>query len=252
MARQKGVIKFKGSLGDVTYYKSKDGYLLRERGGVDAQRIANDPNFQRTRENAAEFGRASKSGQLLRNAFRSYYKSYADSRMVTRLASLLLKVIKTDNINPRGERNVVDGNLSLLTGFEFNIRGKLSTTFYAPYTALINRETGKMSLNISPFVPETYISAPGGTTHFSIVSVAAEVDFNNEKFEVDSTKTTILPWNNVETAAIEHENTVTAESENPLFFALGIEFYQEVNEEMYPLRNGSFNSLALIKIDHES
>ena len=58
MARQKGLIKLDGTIGGITFYKSKDGYLAREKGGVCADRIAKDPNFQRTRENGEEFGRA--------------------------------------------------------------------------------------------------------------------------------------------------------------------------------------------------
>ena len=46
MARQKGIIKLQGTIGDVSFYKSKDGYLAREKGGVDGERIKNDPAFQ--------------------------------------------------------------------------------------------------------------------------------------------------------------------------------------------------------------
>jgi hypothetical protein len=58
MARQKGIIKLKGTIGDITFNKTQDGHLAREKGGVDASRIKNDPAFQRTRENGSEFGRA--------------------------------------------------------------------------------------------------------------------------------------------------------------------------------------------------
>ena len=51
MARQKGIIKLEGTIGDISFYKSKDGHLARTKGGVDAERIQNDPAFQRTREN---------------------------------------------------------------------------------------------------------------------------------------------------------------------------------------------------------
>ncbi len=68
MARQKGIIKLKGTIGDLSFYKTQDGHLAREKGGVDASRIANDPTFVRTRENGAEFGSAASSGKLLRDA----------------------------------------------------------------------------------------------------------------------------------------------------------------------------------------
>ncbi|MFT5252316.1 MAG: hypothetical protein ACI87N_001323 [Flavobacteriales bacterium] len=65
MARQKGIIKLKDTIGDITFYKTKDGHLAREKGGVDASRIASDPAFQRTRENGAEFERTLKAGKVL-------------------------------------------------------------------------------------------------------------------------------------------------------------------------------------------
>ena len=43
MARQKGIIKLRGTIGDITFYKTQDGHLAREKGGVDASRIKNDP-----------------------------------------------------------------------------------------------------------------------------------------------------------------------------------------------------------------
>ena len=65
MARQKGIIKLKGTIGDITFYKTQDGHLAREKGGIDASRIKSDPAFQRTRENGSEFGRAGNAGSLL-------------------------------------------------------------------------------------------------------------------------------------------------------------------------------------------
>ena len=31
MARQKGIIKLKGTIGDITFYKTQDGHLAREK-----------------------------------------------------------------------------------------------------------------------------------------------------------------------------------------------------------------------------
>lgn len=68
MAQQKGIIPLKGTIGNINFYKSKDGYLAREKTSVNAERIANDPAFVRTRENGAEFGRAGRAGKVLRTA----------------------------------------------------------------------------------------------------------------------------------------------------------------------------------------
>jgi hypothetical protein len=43
MVIQNGIIKLKCTIGDITFYKTKDGHLAREKGGIDTKRIATDP-----------------------------------------------------------------------------------------------------------------------------------------------------------------------------------------------------------------
>ena len=249
MAKQKGIIKLKGTIGDITFYKTQDGYLAREKGGIEASRIANDPNFQRTRENGEEFGTAGKAGKMLRTSIRSLLQNISDSRMVGRLTQEMVKVIQADVTSVRGKRNVIDGEAELLEGFEFNIRSKLGTTLFAPFTAVIDRVAGTLIVNIPSFIPFNMVAAPSGSTHFKITSAGAAVDFENETFEVDTNETAQLPWDMAATAVINLANAVTANSTNPLFLALGIEFYQDVNGVKYPLKNGAYNALALVKVD---
>ncbi|QBN20425.1 hypothetical protein [Flavobacterium nackdongense] len=249
MARQKGIIKLKGTIGDITFYKTQDGHLAREKGGIDASRIKNDPAFQRTRENGSEFGRAGNAGKILRTALRGLLLNSADGRMVSRLTQQMVKVIQADVTSVRGLRNVIDGEAELLAGFEFNIRGKLGTSLFAPFVAGIDRVSGDITVDLDSFVPINMIAAPSGTTHYKIISAGAEIDFENETFVEAHSQSDILPWDAVDTVPINQVNTVTPASTKPLFMALGIEFYQEVNGQMYPLKNGAYNPLALVQVD---
>ena len=70
MARQTGLIKIKGTLDNVNFYKTQDGDLARMKTQVDADRIKNDPAYIRTRENNAEFGNSASAGKLLRDTIR--------------------------------------------------------------------------------------------------------------------------------------------------------------------------------------
>jgi hypothetical protein len=248
MAKQGGIIKLKGTVGDITFYKTQDGYLAREKGGVEASRIATDPAFARTRENGAEFGRAGKAGKMLRNAIRSVLQNVADNRMVGRLTQEMMKVIQADERNARGLRNVIDGEAELLENFDFNRNSKLSTTIFAPFSPVIDRVAGKLIVDIPSFIPLNMIAAPSGTTHFKIISAGTEIDFENETFVVDTKETAEIAWDNNPTAAINLENAVSANSTLPMFLALGIEFYQEVNGQKYLLKNGAFNALSLVKV----
>lgn len=248
MPKQKGILPVQGTSGNITFYKSGDGYMMRGKGGVDGKRIATDPAFQRTRENGAEFGRSGAAGKVLRNALRNVIQNSSDSRVTGRLTKEMMKVVKSDTLNPRGARKISDGDVELLTGFDFNIQGKLGATLYAPHTATIDRVAGELNVTLAPFIPANMIAAPTGTTHFKIISAGAAIDFDSETFEVDSQQSDLLPWNSTLTAAINLSNEVTANNTRPLFLALGIEFYQDVNGTSYSLKNGAFNALALVEV----
>lgn len=248
MAKQKGIVKLQGTIGDITFFKTEDGYMARENAPVSADRIANDPAFQRTRENNAEFGRAGKATKTLRNAVRTLLQYAKDSRVTSRLTTEMVKVVKADTSSPRGMRNVIDGEAELLQGFDFNVNAKLGTTIYAPYTTVIDRVAGNLSIAAPSFIPAESIAAPAGTTHFKIVSMGAEVDFEHETFITDSKESAVLSWDSTATAALNLVNAVTANSTHPLFLLLGIQFFQLVNGVNYPLKNGAFNALSLVKV----
>ena len=120
---------------------------------------------------------------------------------------------------------------------------------FAPFVATIDRVAGEISVDIASFIPANMIAAPSGTTHFKIISGGAEVDFEAETYVVATSETAILPWDATPTAVINQVNAVTAASTKPLFLALGIEFYQQINGTMYPLKNGAFNPLSVAKVD---
>lgn len=250
MARQKGLIKLRGQLGDLSFYKSKkDGFLAREKGGIDADRIKNDPSFERTRENGAEFGRAGNATKLLRKALRNLLLNVADSRMTNRLVSEMMKVIQADKTNLRGKRNVIDGEAELLKGFEFNVNGKLYTTFLAPLIPLIDRVAGSLVVTIPAFVPKDSIAAPPSSTHCKLNAAALELDFETGTFTVNSSSSPEVVIGPQAEATVTLTNAVTPASTHPLFLVFGINFYQFVNGVYYPLKNGFYNSLALVDVD---
>lgn len=92
MAQQKSILKLQGTIGGITFYKSQDGYLAREKGGVDASRIANDASFARIRENGAEFGNSASAGKLLRDAVRVLGKDSSDGRVTARLTQIMAQI----------------------------------------------------------------------------------------------------------------------------------------------------------------
>lgn len=249
MASQKGILPFKGRIGTISFFESKKGgFSARQRKGIDPKRVANDPAFQRTRENGEEFGRACVAGRLLRSSLRSLLKNCRDGTLIARLVKEIMKVIHADQVSPRGSRNVIDGEAELLQGFEFNSNSPLSSVMLPVYTASIDRTSGTLSVTIPSFVPTDLVIAPPGSTHFRIVSAGVEIDFESKVYTMQQSATEQQPLDSAETAVIALNNSVTANSTHPLFLALGIQFYQKAGGQMYPFNNGAFNALSLVKV----
>jgi hypothetical protein len=248
MAKQRGIFKAEGTLDEVTFYKSKDGFMLRQKGGVSAERMATDPAFERTRENQKEFARAGRAGKVLRTALRPVLKSTSDRLMVSRLFKEMMRVVKADGVSDRGQRNVLDGELELLEGFEFNEGGHLSQTLFAGYTASIDRVTGVLTLDVPAFLPQQMVVAPAEATHYQLVSAGGFIDFSAGSNGITTNATEVIPIGSDASAAVSHSFNAGANTTHALFLVLGISFLQQVNGKNYPLKNGAFNALQIVKV----
>lgn len=159
MAKQTGIMQLEGTVGNVTFYKSKDGHFARQKSRPKGN------SSERTQENMKEFAQAAKGGKLVRKAFATIINDVKDSFLVRRLSKEMAAVLKADSLSPRGMRNITDGDIELLQGFELNSNMALSTVLKAPYATEINRITGVLKVNIPPFVPAKLITIPEGATH---------------------------------------------------------------------------------------
>ncbi|QBQ41272.1 hypothetical protein [Sphingobacterium psychroaquaticum] len=249
MAKQSGIIKLKGTIGDITFYKSQDGYLAREKGGVDRARIMSDPKFQRTRENAAEFGQAGKASKLLFGALRPVIRRAKDGRAFSRLVREMLKVIQSNPVERRGERSLTGGDLTLLRGFDFNRNAPLSTTFYAPSTWAIDRTAGTAVVEVPEFNPMDLLSSPRGTTHFRFISAVVGIDFYTEEFSLAQEHSVELFYESDLVPTVTHRFDISGPLfERTCFLVFGVEFLQEVNGMYYSLNNGSYNPLNVVVV----
>ncbi len=249
MARQKSILKLQGTIGGISFYKSKDGYLAREKGGVDASRIANDPGFARTRENGAEFANAATAGKLLRDSVRVLGKAASDGRVTDRLTQIMAQIKNMDEANIRGERSAAEGMEKdeaklLLKGFNFNVNAILGAVLYKPYQ--VDTETGEISIGALSSLND--ISLPSGATHVILKSGFASINFLTGESEMTVSASLRIATNAAAQAVSLKPATVpTVEGTN--FFLLSIDFVQSVNNADYSLNNNSYNVLAIVEVE---
>jgi hypothetical protein len=246
MAKLKGILKIEGTLQDMTFYKTQDGHLVKTKSGVSADRIANDPNFHRTRENGSEFGNAATAGKVLRNAVRTLMMNASDNRITSRLTQIMTQIKNFDVLSARGDRTVADGivdpaALAILKNFDFNDKAILKGVLFAPFT--VNTTTGELS--IPSFVPLNDVAYPSGATHVNLKAAYANVDFANEISAIEYSPAINLVIDGTNTPVILTPAAVPAGA-GKKFYLLLLEYFQEVNAIQYPLKNGSFNVLNIV------
>lgn len=248
MARQSGILKIKGTIGGMTFYKSQDGDLVREKGGVSGDRIANDPAFVRTRENGAEFGAAGSSGKLLRDSIRALMMNASDGRVTSRLTQTMTELLKLDTTSLRGSRTPAIGlagapGKALLKGFDFNINAILGSILFKPFA--VNTTTGVIT--IPGLIPINDIAFPAGATHMTITGGYGNINFATGVSAVNLTNAVNLAINATSTNVTLTPTAVPAGTGIKVYM-LKIEFFQMVNTVQYSLKNGSFNALAIVEV----
>jgi hypothetical protein len=247
MARQNGILKIDGTLENLTFYKTQDGNLVKTKSGVSGDRIANDPNFQRTRENGAEFGNAATAGKMLRDSVRNLMLNASDNRVTSRITQVMTDIKNMDATSVRGKRTVAIGvgvaaGRALLKGLNFNDAAILAGVLYKPYA--VNTTTGVIT--IAGLVPQTDVAFPTGATHLSITGAMGNVNFATGVFDVKLTNVQNLAINATSTAVTLTPTALPAGTGTKIFI-MKIEFFQLMNGVQYSLKNGTYNSLAIIE-----
>ncbi len=252
MAIQAGVIKLSGTIGGITFVAARGGYYARRKSCLDARRIARDPAFARTRENAAEFGRASRAGKLLRVAIAPYQQRLCDHTLMHRLTGILTRILKTDTVNPRGKRSFVEGDLSLLEGFECNAAAPLQRILGVPFNSQFSAATGQYSIGLRGFVPREVLRVPQGATHYKLSAAGVGVNFGAQVYITSVSHTEVLRLDAV-AAPVRLKGVLAGEEAadcsrstfGHIVLLLGIQFFQRVSGVDYVLEDGS--ALAVVK-----
>lgn len=254
MSKQIGLIRLKGKIGGVSFYKSGGDDLARVANGPTKERIDNDPAFIRTRENNKEFGGSATAAKSFRLALAFFIQTMGDARLTSRLTKLFKEINSLDVTSARGQRSIqLSAHRSMLMNFELNKNVAFSSVFNAPFsfTNTATREEG--SVTIPAFLPQNFIHAPTGATHFKIISaigVVSDYIYNtaNEAYEptdptlnilaaIDATAVTpidgIVPVNFTLTTTLPGSPSMTGTVS--VVQCLGIEFYQRIGSTDYLL-----------------
>jgi hypothetical protein len=264
MGRQTGLIKVSGNIGGVSFYKSNGEDLARVANGPSKEKIQTSENFVRTRENNSEFGGAATTAKALRLALATSIQTMADNRMVSRLTALMKDIISR-SAGIRGQRPArISANRTLLINYEFNNKVSFGSIFNMPYTLTPSVDRNSSILTVADFLPQNFIKAPQGATHFSLISAIGLV--SDYIYQTDTGKyEAVDPGLNLQ-GAIAVSGIIAVKSNAPINFSLraafateldltpnsnvvqclGIQFYQKIDGIDYILAQN--NAMKIIAV----
>ncbi len=248
MAKYKSLFKVQGTLDDVNFYKTEDGYQVRTKGGVSKSRIQSDPAFERTRENNNEFGSSATSGKILRRAIVDLVSNAKDNKLASRVTQLMTQVKNFDLTSARGSRNVATGIITPegklpFRGFNFNRKSSLTEVLLSDYN--LDTTTGEVTIN--NFTPIQKLVVPTGATHVEFTAGFLNLDFETLEKDFQLSNVEVLPINGT-TATITLTPAAPATGTGQNFYLLKVAFFQEINNIQYPLKNGTFNALQILEV----
>lgn len=250
MARQVSLVKFEGKIGDLSFYKDKRGYQARMKGGPTKDQINSDPRFQRTKENGLEFGRAANASKKLREQLREMLNQGSDTAFSNRLTGRMNRIIRADEVNGRGDRQVLAANLGQLVGLECNLKAQLKDVFFLKIRPVYDRATGHGSFAIPEMIAKNVIKGLEGATHVQIQLVATEFDAQNpEADEVAIARSSYMDIGKSEATAAENLTLqLQPQPDAVVLIMMGISYFQFVNGGYYPLSNGMYNALTFVQV----
>jgi len=265
MARQKGIIRIKGSLGGITFYQQEGENLSRETNGPSKEKIASDANFRRTRENNQEFAGSAAAGKALRLGLQTYLDVMSDSRVTSSLMKQFRIMINRADSGTRGQRPVeILKHKDLLVGFNFNRFTLFDSVFLAPYSVTVNADRTAATITIPDFSTDNSIHVPKGATHFKIISAVTvlssyEFDESSKKYVPTdvasnahnaSASSIFIPIGGYVGSITELTPTITPApallATSALVACIAVEFYQMVASRPYLLAQS--NSMKITNV----
>lgn len=148
-------VEFTGSLGNVTAYRMRgtDKIILRRKGGATKKRIKNDPKFDLTRRNNAEFAGRSAASKYVMKMLQPV-KALADYNIAGPLNALMKPIQELDTTSDLGKRYVMlSKNGGIIEGFSLNRQALFESVVRAPVTGRITRETLSAEVEIPALIP---------------------------------------------------------------------------------------------------
>lgn len=238
MGKLKGIIQFTGQIDGLSFYEMNGKIIVRKTGGFDGEKIKNDANYARVRENSSEFAHCAEMGKYFRNSLQPYLKQLHIPYVHNRVLGLFQELSRLDVVSVRGKRSVINGLQSVeakevIERFEFDKNLSFDSVF--PFTYAADLLEGNLTV---PNFNASLLKKVTSATHVNLQFIVAGLDFEHQSsFVQNSSNKITLSLQDATEADLEF-NCALPQSPT-VFYLLYLEFFQRVNAVDYYLQAGA-------------
>jgi hypothetical protein len=248
VAKLKGIIKFIGRIGDLSVYKTQDGYIVRKGWGPDKDRMRKDPAFKKARKHGKEWGACGKAGGLVTRAVKEFAGPAMDNRVTSRLNKAFFKVLKHGVVKAGKPRKVGDGmrmaaGQNELKGFEFNIKSSVRRLLKCNIET--NEKTGVTNLRLKTAKGEIHF--PRNATHAVLRSGWLKINFEKKTSELKVSKEITIA-KNAENTAIKLKPVGKHTKAGWNLFLLKVGFKKEGPGGSLTLNDAKYNACCIVGV----
>lgn len=143
MAKNIGIIKFEGALGDLVGYMRNGKPVLQRKGGFNGERIKTEARYEGTRKRQSEFGLCARISSLLHKVFAEVLVAIPTPMVYNFIQSQVMAIKNCDVSSEKGQKTFAKGlatpeGRALFAGFQFHVGPSLSrvVTIVSPYDPL--------------------------------------------------------------------------------------------------------------------
>ena len=153
MAKNIGIIKFRGALGDLVSYERNGKQVLQRKGGFNGERIKTEARYEGTRKRQSEFGLCARISSLLHKTFAEELGALPTPMVYNFIQSQVMAVKNCDVSSEKGQKTFAKGLLTeegraLFARFQFHVGASLfdGVSIVSPY----NPVDGTLAVQLAP------------------------------------------------------------------------------------------------------
>ncbi|TCD17609.1 hypothetical protein EZ456_22595 [Pedobacter psychrodurus] len=218
MAIQNGIIKINGQLGDLVFYKRGNTDVVR-------QKAAHKQQTEASKKSSRDFGRASRNAAYIRKAFAPLVKLYAYGDLLNRLNKRFIEIFKTIPLEKAGNKKLIDGDIALLKGFEFNTSKPLQQLWLSETDLCIDTD-GLVKLILPKCELKTLLKPHPKATEarLQVMGFHFELD-DHGGYEIIEVNDLVIPLSNSHFPKTTLTLGLNHRGDKALIFAMGISFF---------------------------